>query len=245
VEPDDRHRRARVVTIGALDAGLAVACARWVRDDPATQSLLAWLAQENWTKSLVFAPFLLVAWYDRRAAADHRGRVLATMASCALALVAVWSVTTLWARPRPIAPESGHALVAAVFGAHFADHPSLRWGCFPSDHAAYLTALSLGLATVYRVVGATAFVIAVFLNGLVRLATGLHYVSDPVAGAVVGLVAHGVAFWLLALPARVATERLVRAIESSLLLQAALVLVVVEMAVMFRDLRVLDRLLFG
>lgn len=235
-----------MTVISRYDAILAQSFSHCFRDSATMQSVLVWLAQTNFTKGLFFAPFLIVFWYAHKRDLMLRGRVLATMASCATSLMLVWCVTMIWLRPRPIDLESGHALVSAVFLRYFSDHPGLLdWGCFPSDHAAYLTALSLGLLTLGRKVGIAAFSVAVIGNGILRLITGLHYLSDFAGGVFAGGLTHWVMFYLIAIPKRKLTAGLVQTIERSYFMQALLIVGVVEMSVLFHDLRFLDTLLFG
>lgn len=67
---------------------------------------------------------------------------------------------------------------------------------FPSDHATLGFAIATGLYLAgYRKLAAFIFGLTLVLS-LFRVATGLHFVSDVVAGAVVGVVLASLAFWL-------------------------------------------------
>lgn len=227
----------------ALDAGLALAGSQLVEARPGAAAWLAFAAESNFTKALLFAPWLWLAW--SRGGSAQRERVLATPVSCGLALATTWMATTLWHRPRPLDPDSGLATVAAAFGRLGEAHPGwLHWGCFPSDHAAYLAALGFGLRALDRRLGTAALAVGVGVCGGARLSVGLHYASDLIAGVGIGYLAHLVVSRVLfgrgaALLCGVRTR-----VERSVWLQLGLALLVVEMAVMFRDLRALDELLF-
>jgi undecaprenyl-diphosphatase len=124
-------------------------------------------------------------------------------------------------------------------------HPGwLHWGCFPSDHAAYLTALGLGLYSLNRVVGAAALGVGIGVCCLARMSVGLHYASDVVAGVAVGVLAHLAVSRALTGFAAARFRQLRESVESNAWLQLAFAVLVVEMAVMFRDLRTLDTWLF-
>lgn len=226
----------------SLDCALVEAAARLVADHADTQKVMVSLAETNFIKALPFAPYLLVAWHAKP---SSRSNVLAILVSCALALVIVWCVTTSWQRPRPIAPTSECLVSRGIFASHFDGKPNYnRWGCFPSDHAAYMTALAMGLCTIHKRVGIACFIIGVMLNGAFRISTGLHYPTDLVAGLVIGLVAHLCIFSCIGLPTRIWVTKVAAALERSFILRLGLAVVVVEMSVLFHDIRFLDSLIF-
>jgi membrane-associated phospholipid phosphatase len=133
-----------------IDAALAYFGAKNFPHYPVLQTLVIFIAQTNFFKALPFAPYLLLVWYSskREARAKHT-KILSIPFSSAVSLIAAWIVTSNWLRPRPLNPESGLTEISSVFLQFFADSKlSNYWGCFPSDHAAYLTALSLGIYTI-------------------------------------------------------------------------------------------------
>jgi undecaprenyl-diphosphatase len=232
-----------VDSLAATDAGLALLGAWLAEENPSATAWLVRAAESPFAKSLLFAPWLLVAW--SRGGADERERVLATPASCGIALATTWVVTTLWRRPRPLHPASGLEEVAAAFRGYAEAHPGwLHWGSFPSDHAAYLTALGLGLYSLNRGMGTAALAVGIGACCLARMSVGLHYASDVVAGVAVGALAHLAVSSAHRGFAAALFRRLRDAVEANAWLQLGFALLVVEMAVMFRDLRALDTLLF-
>lgn len=62
-----------------------------------------------------------------------------------------------------------------------------NWSSFPSDHAAMWFALASGLWRLSRPAGIVAMVYATVWICLVRLYLGIHYPSDLVAGAIIGV----------------------------------------------------------
>jgi len=226
------------------DVLIAEWSARLLTDSAAMRALVVALSESNLTKALLFAPLLLVAWYGQDG--SSRAKVLSVMVSCGLALVMVWLLTTTWRRPRPVDPRSGHGNISAVFLPHLTEESRrFEWGCFPSDHAAYLTALSLGLLCLSKRVGCASLIVSVGINGFLRLAVGLHYLSDVAVGFLFGSIAHWLVFCAIVLPRRPVAARIQGAVERSRLLQALLILGIIEMSVFFRDIRFLDDLLFG
>lgn len=62
------------------------------------------------------------------------------------------------------------------------------WSSMPSDHAMLFFALAVGLYSVHKLAGMILVAHAVFVICLPRIYLGLHYPSDIVVGAVVGIV---------------------------------------------------------
>lgn len=100
------------------------------------------------------------------------------LVSAAVALLANQAISHLWERPRPF---TAHASLTHVLGARTTD-PS-----FPSDHAAAAFAIAFAVFAFSRRAGVV-FLTAASLIGLSRIALGMHYPSDVLAGLLVGLV---------------------------------------------------------
>jgi undecaprenyl-diphosphatase len=117
---------------------------------------------------------VLVAFGGEGGAWRRAGVAAGLGAGCALACALVLS--RLADRPRPFAadPSAVH-----LFARHAAD-PS-----FPSDHATAAFAIATAVLLRDRRVGAVVLALAVVLAAG-RVALGLHYPSDVVAGAVLG-----------------------------------------------------------
>jgi len=105
-----------------------------------------------------------------------------------------------------------HFLAAAIDRARpFVDHPSAHLFIshapdpgFPSDHATAAFAIAFALLLRHRRVGIVALVMA-FVLAVGRVAVGVHYPSDVLAGALLGLAA---ALVLWAPPLRPRVDRL-------------------------------------
>jgi undecaprenyl-diphosphatase len=61
------------------------------------------------------------------------------------------------------------------------------WSSFPSDHAALLFALVTGIFFISRILGALIAVYLLFIIVLTRIYLGLHYPTDLLAGAILGI----------------------------------------------------------
>ena len=190
-------------------------------------------------RPLTFALILMALWYywfddgSRLKPQELRGRVAMTLAGGFVALV----IGRLLAEALPfrVRPFAVAELGLRPLSIGTAD--MLRsWSSFPSDHATMVFALSTGIWLISRGVGAISFLISIFFVCLPRVAMGLHFPSDILGGAALGVLA------TLALQA----ER-IRAPASALLLRleqrysgafyAAMFLATFEIARMFDDIR--------
>ncbi len=120
-------------------------------------------------------------WLLARPFGDTRWKQasVAALGSAAVAMLASQAISHTWARPRPFTAHAGetHLLAAA------SPDPS-----FPSDHAAAAFAIAFAVLAFSRRAG-VGFLAAATLIGLSRIALGVHYPTDVLAGAVVGWAA--------------------------------------------------------
>jgi undecaprenyl-diphosphatase len=118
------------------------------------------------------------------APATHRGRVLrrasvSALLSAGVALLAGAVISSLVDRSRPFAahPHSIH-----LFAPHAAD------AGFPSDHATAAFAIAAAIFGYDRRLGSAVLALAT-LVAAGRVAIGVHYPSDVIAGALLGVAA--------------------------------------------------------
>ena len=124
---------------------------------------------------MLIVAFLVVAGSRRR---DAQRAVVAAGLSAGLALAIAAVMARVVDRPRPfVAHHSVH-----LFVAHAAD-PG-----FPSDHATAAFAIGVALLLRFRAWGVVTLVAATVLAAG-RVALGIHYPSDVLAGAALGAAA--------------------------------------------------------
>jgi undecaprenyl-diphosphatase len=152
-------------------------------------------------KDLVFVIVAIVAltflipWRTRRL--DRRiGAVLATAAG-GVALLLVQPISNAVDRARPFVAHPHSELLIS----HSRD-PG-----FPSDHATGAFAMAMALWFYDRTIGALAFVLAAIV-AFARVYVGVHYPSDVVGGALIGMA---VALILQLTPLRAAIARIAAA----------------------------------
>ncbi|HET7036971.1 MAG TPA: phosphatase PAP2 family protein [Thermomicrobiaceae bacterium] len=121
---------------------------------------------------------LVLLWFWPRLDRSRRQWSVITAAVAALLALATDQVIShLWERPRPFIAHA-HLLLLAP-----STDPS-----FPSDHAAGAFAIAVALVLFWRRIGW----LMVFFAALIafsRVYTGEHYVSDVLAGALIGTLA--------------------------------------------------------
>jgi undecaprenyl-diphosphatase len=154
----------------AINAG--VATRDWL-EDPVTLS--------GGLAVTLYAVATVGLWFLARPYGDLKWKLACASAlvAAAVAMLANQVISRAWDRPRPYAthPASDHLLSAP------SPDPS-----FPSDHAAAAFAIAFAVLAFSRR-GGLAFLAGATLIGLSRIALGMHYPSDVVAGALVGWAA--------------------------------------------------------
>ncbi|MDQ0139037.1 phosphatase PAP2 family protein [Cupriavidus necator] len=133
-------------------------------------------------------PMIALLWWlwFRDGVDKQRDRevVVATVvaAFCAL-LLGRFLASWLPFRLRPMAnPEVGLRFLLA------ADDGMRTWSSFPSDHAMLWCAVATGVLVVSRWLGLLALAYAVLMISMSRVFVGLHYPTDVIAGAILGVL---------------------------------------------------------
>jgi len=129
----------------------------------------------------LYALAAVALWFLARPYGSAKWKLACTSAlmSAAVAMLANQAIAHVWERQRPF---SAHPAATHLLSAPSPD-PS-----FPSDHAGAAFAIAFAVLACSRRGGA-GFLVAATLIGLSRIALGLHYPSDVVAGALVGWLA--------------------------------------------------------
>src|SRR5262249_6486194 len=118
------------------------------------------------------------------------------------------------------------------------------WSSFPSDHAALFFCLTMGLWFVSRRLGIVALLHSIFVISFPRVYEGLHYPSDMLAGAAIG-----VAWFSIANMAFIKNRLLPPAMfwleKDPMSFYAVLFLLTEQMATIFHDTRTLAAVILG
>src|SRR3954452_7482751 len=142
------------------------------------EDVLSFIAQDA---HYIFVAFLAVLFLlpARWGSPNLRRGVVAAAAAAGVALLVAHGITVLWDRPRPFVahPHSTH-----LFITHGTD------ASFPSDHATAAFAISVSLLLRSRAVGWIALAFSIVV-AFARVAVGVHYPSDVLGGALIGIAA--------------------------------------------------------
>lgn len=199
---------------------------------PLFDILILWLADAHFLKGMPMVLGLWWCWY-REPPDESRRFVVCLIMGVTLAIVLSRGAQMIGSfNPRPLHnPDLGLALVRGV------NLEGLRGlSSFPSDHAGVFAAFAFGWFRWSRRAGWLALAWAVVAICAPRLYLGYHYLSDVLAGMMVGALAVWLAFRpLLARPA----HNLVRRMEgrAPALFYPAFFAFTAQLAVMFNDLR--------
>lgn len=148
------------------------------RNDPIEDPLLSYVQAAEALYFLLLAVLIVLARHERFA--PVRRAAVAAGLSAGLGLLAVKIITEFYDRARPFVAHPG---AVHLFARHAAD------ASFPSDHATASMAIAVAFLLRRRFVwGVLTIVFAVILD-FGRVAAGLHYPTDVLAGAAVGALA--------------------------------------------------------
>lgn len=160
---------------------------RFVGQHPWFDNALVYLSNEVF---LTVSPVVALCWWawfkhgqdtdDRNV--ETRQSIVSTLLVCfASILLARIIVVSFHFRLRPLCDPTN--------GLHFPPGTTdwQNWSSFPSDHAIMFFTLTTGFFSVSRMLGWIALIDTVVLVCLPRIYLGIHYPTDIIAGAVIGV----------------------------------------------------------
>ncbi len=123
----------------------------------------------------LFIPFIFLV----RKSTQLRDAVYGAAWTALLALMLSTALASIIGRVRPYLESKGIEAIVP---------PNAQAGSFPSSHTAVAVGIAIALSSANVPIGVAAFLVA-FLVAFGRVAAGMHYVTDIVGGAVVGVLA--------------------------------------------------------
>jgi undecaprenyl-diphosphatase len=142
--------------------------------------------------SLLFSGGIPIAafWYlwqqSSHDETDEKRQYLWSLISCCLIAVCLARLVSFMVpfRTRPLAEPSLDYQVP--YGGQYLRSTMIAWNSFPSDHAALLFCLAVGIWMVSRPVGSFVVTYVVFFAFFPLIYIGQHYPTDIIAGCVIG-----------------------------------------------------------
>jgi membrane-associated phospholipid phosphatase len=136
-------------------------------------------------------PMMAAIWFfwcrDADPKLNTRRVVIATIFGCFLAVFLARLINNIGPfQPRPIA-NNALPLYHYVGVPEPASQALYIWNSFPSDHAAMYFSLAAGMFLISRRFGAAAYLYVLLFIALPRMYLGLHYTTDIIAGALLGI----------------------------------------------------------
>ncbi len=171
--------------INLVDATVTHFVNQFVRQNPFVDGFVNELTQNNLLKGGFSIAILLYLWFSCDDPEDQRrGAIMATILFAVMGVAVVRVMTHfLPYRDRPIySPEMN------LVESYFIDKNSLiGWSSFPSDHATLFFTMAIGIYLISRRLGIIALLHAIFIVCLPRLYLGIHWSTDLLVGAVIGI----------------------------------------------------------
>lgn len=155
--------------------------------------------------SFKFGPIIMclwIIWFDKREPDMARRSVLnSVMATFSALFVCRFAQNFFSERPRPL--HSGNPEYVMPNGV---DPNTLKdWSSFPSDHAAMAFALSTGIFIYSRPIGIFCYFWSLIFVCIPRIYAGLHYATDIIGGAIIGIFTYMLFHYSVTLTCRVMT----------------------------------------
>lgn len=192
-------------------------------------------------KAFPIVACLVWVWFDENCGQKRRLHIAQALAAGFLAIVISRLVqNSMNFHPRPLHTPGLDFVAPYGVPADIAHN----WSSFPSDHAALVFALTMGIWQASRRLGIASLLWSIFVVCLPRIYSGFHFPSDIVSGAVIGVISFGLVVFAF------------RKIEWSLfdlrkyirygpLFYTAAFFVLFEMVTMFDDVRIASSGLLG
>ncbi len=201
--------------------------------------LLDWIARfaqgNDLAKGGLFMAAYWWSWFADRSNNGTRKKIILSLLGAIASLVvarALASALPFRVRPLYTAGIGFHQPVLPPSGSEIDIED---WSSFPSDHAAFFFALAFGLWQCNRLVGIAAMAFTLVWVAVVRVYLGIHYPSDVLAGAAIGVTCSYAAFKI---PSNwIVTKVLAFEQRSAPAFYAMMFLITFEVASLFNDIR--------
>ncbi len=191
-------------------------------------------------KAFPIVACLVWVWFDEKCGERRRLHIAQALAAGFLAIVISRLVqNTMGFHPRPLHAPGLDFVAPYGVPANIAHD----WSSFPSDHAALVFALTMGIWQASRRLGAASLLWSIFVVCLPRIYSGFHFPSDIVSGAVIGMISFGLVAFSVRKIERISFD-FTKSVKCGPLFYTAAFFVLFEMVTMFEDVRIASSGLF-
>ena len=152
--------------------------------------LIAHIIENDWVKGTPFVLALIFFWFQRSPKIKvNRGFIIIGLLTTFVSIVVARSMALLLPfRARPFLNPDLHFV--KPFG--MTPEGLETWSSFPSDHAVLFFSLATCIFLISRKSGMIAYLYAFFVVCFPRIYFGLHYPTDILVGAVIGVLITGI-----------------------------------------------------
>lgn len=171
--------------MSAFDAALLQFFNQFAERSWTFDNLVGVISDTALAKGYLVLPLFWWAWFrpSKEHEEDQRTVILTLAAGLLSVFLARFLQLTLPYRPRPVHTADLHFLAPySSPAAYFSD-----WSSFPSDHASLFFALATGLCLISPLIGGLALLHAGLIVALPRVYLGLHFPTDILSGAMIGI----------------------------------------------------------
>lgn len=170
--------------MNSFDTGVLSFFNQFSRKSQVFDHVVVFLQDASLLKAGVLIAVLWWFWFDPRDTGKNRASILSTLTATAVAILLARGLANLLPfRARPMNVEELHfTLPLGMKPGSLED-----WSSFPSDHATMFFALVTGIFILSKRLGVLSFFWVVVVVILPRLYIGIHFPTDILAGAVLGV----------------------------------------------------------
>ncbi|MCC2640517.1 MAG: putative Phosphoesterase, superfamily [Nitrospira sp.] len=174
------------------------------------------------------------AWFRRKEPEKDQRTVLLTLfAGLSAVVVSRLMQIVLPYRPRPVYAADLDFKIPSALPLDLLS----GWSSFPSDHACLFFALATGLCFISPVIGGLALLHAGLIVSLPRIYLGLHYPTDVLAGALLGIMGMALVWMFRSACSIIVEPVLAWSRASPQIFYPAFFLLTAELAQLFKDTR--------
>jgi undecaprenyl-diphosphatase len=144
------------------------------------------ISSNQLVKGGILLTFIWYLWFKKeKNHPNNREYIILSLFSSTIAIALGKALAlTLPFRIRPLHNESLHFIIP-----HGINQKLIcAWSSFPSDHAVLFISLSISIFYISRRIGLYAFFYTIVFILFPRIYLGLHYTTDIIAGAIIGMI---------------------------------------------------------